>query len=69
MQKYFATISRNLHLNSGVNVVRFAPLFKCKVPFGKRVGQRRLPSRHVRAIYEGDLASGGTPKRVGLKGT
>ena len=32
----------------------------------KRVGQRRLPSRHNN---EGDLASGGTLKRVGLKGT
>src|SRR5260370_9871128 len=39
MQKYFATKSRNLHLNSGANVVRFAPLFKCKrLP---RAGKRR----------------------------
>ena len=28
----------HLHLNPGANVGRFAPLFKCKVPFGKARG-------------------------------
>src|SRR5271166_4787015 len=30
MQKYFATESRNLHLNPGANVGSIAPRFKCK---------------------------------------
>jgi hypothetical protein len=68
MQKYFATKSRNLHLNSGANVVRFAPLFKCKSAFRKSALASADFQAAVRAIYEGDLASGGTLKRVGLKG-
>src|SRR5208282_5299227 len=50
MQKYFAAKSRNLHLNPVANVVRFAPLFKCKVPFGKARGPAQASNRRTSHI-------------------
>src|SRR5271165_631912 len=62
MQKYFATKSRNLHLNSGANVVRFAPLFKCKRL--RRAGKRRKTGNGRRRVGERP-SSGLWPSRVG----
>jgi hypothetical protein len=48
MQKYFAMKWRILHLNPGANVVRFAPLFKCKrLPSVRANDVRRLQQRWI----------------------
>jgi hypothetical protein len=66
MQKYFATISRNLHLNSGANGDAIGSPFKCKMPFGKARGPTQAPnrrtSRNTREIW-----LGGMLQRVGCR--
>src|SRR5208283_1980047 len=49
-QTSFAVKSRNLHLNPGANVGAIAPLFKCKVPFGKARGPAEASNRRTSHI-------------------
>jgi hypothetical protein len=52
MPKYFATKSRNLHLNRGANGDAIGSPFKCKVPFGKPRGPAQAPNRRTSHIND-----------------